>query len=165
MQIVSISLISQMITFGLFIWFTMRFIWPKVTVVLDERRKTIADGIAAADKAEKDLEVAQFKAKEIVSEAKAQASVIIEKANQRSHRIHEDALEEGRQMMDKMRKSAKDEIAQHAIEVRSSLQSEVATIALSATEKLLERNIDKATNQSILDQFIKDIKVETINES
>ena len=160
MQVVSISLIGQMITFALFIWFTMHFVWPPLAKAMDERRKKIADGIAASNKAHKDLEVAQFKAKEIVSEAKAQASVIIEKANQRSHRIQEDAADEGRQIMERMRKSAKEEIAQHTIEVRTQLQMEIGNIAIQAAEKLLERNIDPAANEQILTQLVTEIKAE-----
>lgn len=158
MQIISISLIGQMITFALFIWFTMHFVWPPLTKVMQARQKKIADGIASADKAEKDLEIAQFKAKEIVEGAKEQASVIIEKANQRSHRIKEEAAEEGRNIMARMRKSAEEDIAQQTLEVRAQLQAEVGNVALDVAEKLLMANMDSAKNQKILAQLLTEVK-------
>ena len=47
------TLIVQIIVFLALWWFTARFVWPPITRALDERSKKIADGLAAADKAQK----------------------------------------------------------------------------------------------------------------
>src|SRR5438132_1569015 len=44
-----------MIVFVILVLFTMKFIWPPITVALDERARQIAEGLAAADKATAEL--------------------------------------------------------------------------------------------------------------
>jgi len=49
----------QMIVFLTLVAFTMKFIWPPLTTAIEERRKKIADGLAASDEADKALEKAE----------------------------------------------------------------------------------------------------------
>lgn len=46
---INMSLIGQMITFAVLVWFSMKFVFPALNTALDERAKRIADGLAAAD--------------------------------------------------------------------------------------------------------------------
>ena len=100
---INVTLIGQMITFLIFVALTMKFIWPPISKSLQERRQKIADGLAAAERGKHELEVAHHKAKEVIREAKAQASVIVEQANHRSHTIEEEARQEARSIIEKMK--------------------------------------------------------------
>ena len=53
---ITATLIGQMITFGLLVWFTMKFVWPPLLQALEERKKKIADGLAAGEKGKQELE-------------------------------------------------------------------------------------------------------------
>ena len=75
---INLTLLGEMITFAIFVWFTMRFVWPPLMKALNERREKIAAGLAAADKSHRDLELAQHKVTELLTEAKAQAAQLIE---------------------------------------------------------------------------------------
>ncbi len=96
---INATLIGQMITFALLIWFTMTYIWPPLFHSLEERKKKITEGLAAAEKGHEDLELAQKRAKGVLKEAKDQSSEIVSLAQKRanelveeSNRFGEDAL-------------------------------------------------------------------------
>ncbi|MDO8953752.1 MAG: F0F1 ATP synthase subunit B [Gammaproteobacteria bacterium] len=154
---INATLIGQMITFAIFILFTMKFVWPPLMKVLDERRKKIADGLAAAERGQHDLEVAHFKAKEIIREAKAQASVIIEQANQRAHHIEEQAKEEARHAAERIKQAAVIEIEHDRMKVLANVRHQVADVAIAGAEKLIRRNIDKAANEDLLSALASEI--------
>ena len=59
---INATLIVQIITFAFFVWFTMRFVWPPITKALEERQNKIAEGLAAAERGHKELELAQYRA-------------------------------------------------------------------------------------------------------
>ncbi len=59
---INATLIGQAIWFALFVFFCMKFVWPPISRALDERKQKIAEGLSAADRAERDLELAQEKA-------------------------------------------------------------------------------------------------------
>ena len=154
---INATLFGQMITFAIFIWFTMKFIWPPVMKVLAERRQKIADGLAAAERGHSELEVAQVKAREIINEAKAQSASIIEQANVRSHHIEEQAKAKAIEIADRMKEMAESEIEQQMQEQRFALQDQVANLAVAGAEKLIKRNIDRDANQELLNNLVKNL--------
>ena len=72
----NLTLLGEMITFAIFIWFTVKFVWPPLMNVMEERRKKIADGLAAAEQGERELEMAQVKVKRQLLDAKKSKKVI-----------------------------------------------------------------------------------------
>ena len=155
---INLTLIGQIITFAIFIWFTMKYVWPPLMQTLEERKKKISDGLAAADQARRELEIAQRKAKEIVHESKAQAATIIEQAHMRSHNIEEEARLEARRIAEKTKRSAEVEIEQKLMQAKNDLRNQVADIAVAGAEKLLRRNIDVSANSDIIDKLAEEIK-------
>src|SRR3989338_1061066 len=104
------TLLGEMLTFIVFVWFTMQFIWPPLIKVLAERREKIAAGLAAAEKTKRDLELAHHKVTELLTEAKAQAAQMIEQASQRANHIIEEAKGRARDECDRLLVIAKTDI-------------------------------------------------------
>lgn len=152
------TLIGQMITFAILVFVTMKWIWPPLMKAMEARRAEIADGLAAAEKGRRELEVAHKKARELIQEAKAQAATVIEHANMRAHNIEEAAREEARQLTERMKAHAKEEIASQHEEARRQLINETVSLAVSGAEKILGSNIDKAANSNLLAQLADDLK-------
>ncbi|MGE8179921.1 F0F1 ATP synthase subunit B, partial [Pseudomonas fluorescens] len=90
---INATLIGQSVAFFIFVLFCMKFVWPPVIAALHERQKKIADGLDAAARAARDLELAQDKAGQQLREAKAQAAEIIEQAKKRGNQIVEEAVD------------------------------------------------------------------------
>jgi F-type H+-transporting ATPase subunit b len=155
---INATLIGQMITFTLFVLFTMKFVWPPLMRILAERRKKIAEGLAAAEKAHHDLELAERRIKQMLLEAKSQASLIIDHANQRAHQIEEDARDAARQVTERMKKSAEADIAEEINRARAELQKEASELAILCTERLLHKNLDRAANEALLKNLVNELK-------
>ena len=91
------TIIGQSIAFFVFVWFCMKYVWPPITAILEERQKKIADGLEAADRAQRDLNLAQNKAADELREAKQQGAELIEQANKRANQIVDEAKDKARE--------------------------------------------------------------------
>ena len=157
---INLTLIGQIITFALFVWFTMKVVWPPVLRALKARQERVANGLAAADRGLAELELARKKAKDLINEAKGEASVIIEKANFRALKIEEEAHIEARNLAEQMKRSAKSDIDRMEVSLRETLTQELVQVALLGTEKLLSQAKPDSLlswDQSFVDQLGQDL--------
>jgi F-type H+-transporting ATPase subunit b len=146
-----------MIFFAGFVLFCMKYVWPPIMAAMSEREKKISDGLAAADRAEKDLELAQKKAGKNLTEAKAQAAELIEQANKRSNQIVDEAKDIARQEGGRLITAARAEIEQEKNRVIEELRTEVAAIAIKGAEKILGSTIDASKHSELLDTLAAEI--------
>ncbi|MCG8533265.1 MAG: F0F1 ATP synthase subunit B, partial [Desulfovibrionales bacterium] len=154
---INATIIGQTIAFAFFVWFCMKYVWPPIIGALNERQKKIADGLAAADRATKDLELAQNKAVEQLHLAREQAKEILEQANQRATVIVEEAKDEARKEGERLIVAARAEIEQEANQAREALRAQVASIAVAGAGKILGKQIDAAANSELVDQFAAEL--------
>ena len=153
----NLTLFGQMITFILFIWVTMKYVWPHITQAMDERQATIADGLAAAERGQQELELAQQRSVELIREAKQQSADIVEQANRRGVQMVDESKEKAKQEGARQLELAKEEIEQEKNRARLALRKEVASVAMRGAEKILQRNIDEAANSELVDRLIGEI--------
>lgn len=155
---INATLIGQMITFVIFVAFTMKFVWPPLMKVLDQRRQKILEGLSAGEKGQQELETAKVKVRELILEARAQASIVVDQANQRAHQIEEEARSDGRNIVEKMKAAAEVEIEQARSAMLNDLRTQMADLAVLAAEKLIRKNLDKAANELLLKEFADQVK-------
>jgi F-type H+-transporting ATPase subunit b len=151
------TLVGQMIFFAGFVLFCMKYIWPPIMGAMTEREKKIADGLAAAERASKDLELAQKKAGQSLTEAKAQAAELIDQANKRSSQIIDEAKLTARQEGARLITAAKAEIEQEKNHVIEALRKEVASVVIAGAEKILGSTIDASKHSEMLDKLAAEI--------
>ncbi len=151
------TLIGQAITFIVFVWFRMKVVWPPIMGALDERRKKIADGLAAADRGKHEKELAEERAREILHEAKAQAGEIINRADKRAAEIVDEAKDDARAEGDRLMTAAQAEIEQEVNRVKEDLRGQVVSIALVGAGKVLEREVDESAHAELLNKLAAEI--------
>lgn len=151
---INLTLFGEMITFAIFVWFTMRFVWPPLTAALEERREKIAAGLAAAEKSKRDLELAQHKVTEILTEAKAQAAQMIEQANQRANHIVEEAKARARAEGDRLLEIAKNDIEREVNSARDTLMNQISSLVISGAEKVLQHEVNKSANDKLIAEMM-----------
>jgi F-type H+-transporting ATPase subunit b len=151
------TLIGQAITFGLFVWFTMKFVWPPITKAMQERQQMIADGLAAAEQGKRDLELAQHKSTEVINEAKAGAAVILEQANQRANSTIEESKQRARDEGERLMKMAEDDVEQQFTAARIKLMAEISDLTLTSTKKVLASAVNADINKDLVDQLVGDV--------
>ncbi|BBM01310.1 F0F1 ATP synthase subunit B [Microbulbifer sp. GL-2] len=154
---INLTLIGQSITFLFFVWFCWKFVWPPLLGVMKEREQKIADGLADAEHAQKDLELAKRKAAEQLKEAKDQATEIIEGANKRANQIIDEAKQAANAEGDRLKAAAKAEIDQEVNRAKEQLRSRVAALSVLGAEKILSVNIDAKAHDDLIDKLAAEL--------
>ncbi|MCK0714868.1 MULTISPECIES: F0F1 ATP synthase subunit B [Chromohalobacter] len=153
----NLTLIGQAIAFAVFVWFCMKFVWPPVMQALQERQKKIADGLDAASRATRDLELAEEQAAEQLKESKEQAAEIIEQAHKRANQMIEEARDNARLEGERMIESARGEIEQETQRAKEELRAQVATLAIQGAERILDSSIDEAKHRELVDKLAAEL--------
>lgn len=154
---INLTLIGQTIAFAIFVWFCVKYVWPPLSDAMRTRQKKIAEGLAAADRASRDLELAQEKAAQEMRKAKQEAAALIEQANKRANQIVEASKGEARAEGDRLIEQAKAEIQQERTRARDGLRAEIAALAIAGAEKILETSVDAKAHSEMLDKLAAEL--------
>lgn len=154
---INATLIGQTITFLVFVWFCMKFVWPPIMNALAERKKQIADGLAAGERGKHELELASKAAADSMREAKGQAAEVIAQAEKRAAQIVDEAKNAAKDEGDRLIAGAKAEIDQEATRAREALREQVAALAVAGAEKILRREIDAKAHADLLEAIKKEL--------
>lgn len=152
---INATLLGQMITFAIFVWFTMKFVWPMIQSSMDERKQKILDGLDAAKKGHEQLKQAEDKSKMFLKDAKEQCDSIIVNASKQSSKIIDDARVGAISERDDIIMSGHRQVEQELNKVKLELQRKMAELIISGAEKVLIKSINSKDHASILDKFVK----------
>lgn len=154
---INATILGQLITFAILVWFTMKYVWPPITKSLQEREKKIASGLEAAERSKRELEQAEHKALDIIKGAKNDANQMMDQAHKRSVQIVEDAKDTARQESKRIVDQAQDEIAREVSQTKEALRKQLAGLAVLGAEKIIKRNLDASVQTALLDEFVAEI--------
>jgi F-type H+-transporting ATPase subunit b len=155
---INATLLGQVIVFVILIWFSAKFIWPPLVKAVEDRQKKIAEGLAAAERGQTELQSAHGEAQSIVEAARVQAKKIVDQAHKREVEIVEEArstaVEEGKRIIESSRQDAQQEKAR----ARDELRKDVATLAVAGASRLLQREIDPRAHADLIEQLAREIE-------
>jgi F-type H+-transporting ATPase subunit b len=154
---INATFLGQLIFFAILIWFSWRFIWPPLMNAIEERQKKIAEGLAAAERSQKDLSDAQDRVNDALREARTKANEIIEQAHQRANQIIDQAKTDAVAEAERQKVAAQAEIEQAVHRAREQLRTQVAALAVAGAEKLIQREINADTHRDLLDRLVTEI--------
>ncbi len=150
---INATILAQMIIFALLVWTCVSWIWPMTLRNMVAREKRIADGLAAADKGQKDLAEAGGRAEALIKEAREKAMQVEENARRRANEMIEQAKVTATAEAERLITAAKARIAQESNSAREELRRQVAALAVSGAGKILEREVDARTHAEVLDKL------------
>jgi F-type H+-transporting ATPase subunit b len=155
---INATLLGQALVFGILIWFTVKFIWPPLLKAMEDRQKKIAEGLAAAERGQTELQSAHGEARGILHAAREQAKTIVDQANKRSSEIVEEArgtaISEGQRLVG----DAKQEISLEQARARDALRRDVGTLAVAGASRLLQREIDPQAHADLIEQLAREVE-------
>jgi F-type H+-transporting ATPase subunit b len=149
----NLTLVIQGLAFFAVAWVVMKFGWPHIMASIEERQQKIAEGLAAADRSQKDLAQAQDRANEALKEARVKANEIIEQAHQRANQMIDQAKNDAIAEANRQKSLALAEIEASANRAKEDLRKQVSLLAVSGAEKLLRREIDANAHKALLDEL------------
>ncbi|MEI6895834.1 MAG: F0F1 ATP synthase subunit B [Colwellia sp.] len=154
---INATIIGQLIAFVVFVIFCMKFVWPPIMAAIEARQASIADGLAASDRAAKELDLAQDSATAQLKQAKVEAASIIDAAKKHEAKIVEEAAGKGHAEKERILAAGHAEIDTERNQAREELRAQVALLAIAGAEKILERSIDAAAHSDILDKLVAEL--------
>lgn len=154
---ITATLIGQSIAFFLFVWFCMKFVWPPIMRALDERKKIIADGLAAAERGKREQALAEKKALETLKQARHEAAEVIALAEKRAAEIGDEAKNQAKAEAERIVTAAKADIDQEVNRAKESLRAAVAELAVAGAARILEKEVDAKVHARLLDGVAKQL--------
>lgn len=150
---INATIIGQMITFILLVLFTMKFVWPPLNGMLEERSKRIADGLAAAEKGKQQLLTAESKVADELKKVHARATEIIANAEKLAHQTIDDAKLKAQLEADKIIVNAKSQLEQDLFRMKEDLRQHVSNLVVQGAEQVVRAEIDKSRHEKLLAQL------------
>ncbi len=155
---INLTLFAQAVTFALFIWFCVRFIWPPITRAIDERQKKIVAGLADSERAREALEQASHRADAAMKDARERAAQIIVQAESRAAQMVEAAKSAAREEGAREKAVAQAEIDQQITRAKDTLREQVAALAVAGAEKILRREVNAQAHADLLSQLRQQLR-------
>jgi F-type H+-transporting ATPase subunit b len=149
----NLTLIAQAVTFTVFIWLTVKFIWPHMLRAIEARQKTIADGLAAAEQGRRSLETSTRQAEDAIAQSRRRAAEILAQAEKRAAQLVDEARTAAKEEGNREKLAAKAEIAQEVTRAREQLRDNVASLAVAGAEKILRREVDARAHSELLESI------------
>lgn len=154
---INLTLIGQSISFALFVWFCMRFVWPPMIAVLRQRQQRISEGLEMAEQSKKTLADARTKAQEELSAARTQGTEIIAQADRQAKRILEEAKQQAQEEARRQKELAVVEIEQERNRAREDLREHVSRLVIQGAEKILRKSVDADTHRDDLAKLSEEL--------
>ncbi len=150
---INLTLIGQTIAFAIFVLFCMKYVWPPISQVMQERKRKIAEGLDAAGRAERELKDVQQQVEQVIRESKEQATDILDKANKTASSIIEESKAQARAEGEKLIANARSEIDLEVNRARDQLRSQVADLVVQGATKVLESSVDAKAHSDLVDKI------------
>ncbi len=154
----NLTLIGQTVSMIVFVWFSMKFIWPVLMKVIEDRRKLIADGIAAGEKGQRELAEARTGSEAILADARSKAVQVTDLASKRGNDLINEAKNTAMAEGQRLVSQAKGEITNEQNRAREGLRKEVSALALAGASKLLGREVDAKAHAQLLDELAAELE-------
>lgn len=151
------TMIGQTITFIIFVWFCMKYIWPPLRTAMRERQESIASGLQASEEAERKLADAASGAEEELAKAKQEAASIIEQARNRANQMVEEAKTEAREEGERLIEAARAEIEQEVNRAKEGLRAQVSSLVITGAEQVLGSSVDATKHGDMLDKLAAEL--------
>ncbi|QCI23059.1 F0F1 ATP synthase subunit B [Buchnera aphidicola] len=149
------TIFGQAISFCLFVYFCMKYIWPPIIYAINTRQKEISDSLLNIENSKRKLDfyrkevndeinMIKDKAREIINQAKQKQIIILQQANIQ-------AQEERKKILDKTQV----EIRIQYQKLQSQLTKEVSQIAINIAKKILNDEVCGKTRKNIVNSLIQ----------
>ena len=135
----------------------MKYVWPPITSALEQRKKTISDGLSAAELGQQALEKAKLEVESKIAEAKTEAKNIVSMAEKRQGDILDEANTKASEEASKKLKLAEQEVDQLAMRLKESLKQDVSKLVVEGAELILKKEIDKKVHDKAIQDLVTKI--------
>lgn len=154
---INLTMLMQAIGFGLFIWFSAKYIWPPMMRAIETRQKQIAEGLQAGEQGRQNLVSAERRAAEMIAEARAKASEIVANGEKFKAETMDQAKLDAGAERERIIAAAKAEAQQEFQAAREQLRNQVADLAVAGASRILQREVDPKAHADLLESIRREL--------
>ena len=151
------TIIGQMLAFAIFVVFCMYYVWPPIISALEERKKKIADALAAAERGRYEQKLAEERALQVICKAEDQANMVIIQAQNRGNGIVNEAKHNAQIEVKLILASAAADIEQKMNCAKNELRVQIGSIVLDGAKKIVSREIDIKDHSNLIEELVSRI--------
>jgi F-type H+-transporting ATPase subunit b len=130
---------------------------PAVRNMEQAREDRIRNDLEGAEKARADAESEKAQYTAQIADARNEAGRIIEEARQSAEQVRRDLIARAETEAAEVRDRAQADIATQQQRALAELRTDVAQLSIDLAERIVERNLDRATQQQLVDSFINQV--------
>ena len=149
-----LSFVVQFLSFLVLIIAVFILAYKPVKKILKKRADYIENEIKEARESNLEAQKSVDEAKEMVASSKLQASEIIARAEKQGQERYDMMLVSANNEIIEMKKEAEKDIERAKEEAIQDIRNEMVSVALSASEEILKREVDSKDNRKLAEDFI-----------
>jgi F-type H+-transporting ATPase subunit b len=150
------GLIAQLINFLVLYFLLSRFLFPRVTQMLDARAARIRESVERAEQVQREAEVMEQQFQERIAEARREGQGIVANANQIAQRIQAEAQEKAQREAEAFLVRAREQIQRETQQASAELRQQVASLALLAASRVVERSLDERQHVELIERVLRE---------
>lgn len=147
-------IITQALSFLIFLAILYVVAFRRIGGVLEERRQRIEQGLVDAEQARRDRERAEQERLATLAEARREANDIVARAQRVAQETRDADIAATREELERMRVRATSEIESEKQKALSDLRSEVAELALAAAGKVVGESMTDQRQRRLVEEFL-----------
>jgi F-type H+-transporting ATPase subunit b len=151
-------LLVQIVSFLIMLVILRAWIYKPVLNMLENRRKTIAQGLEDARIAAEARANAEKEAQEILAKAQQDAAERIREATERADEAAREIKAEAEQEAGELRQAVASEAEQAKTQALGELRGQVAALAIAAAQKVIGETLDERRQHALIKDFFSGIK-------
>ncbi len=152
-------LISYIVNFFLLYILLKKFVFPAVSQMLEDRKKRIAEGLAAADVARQEAEEERKRLMAQLEAERAEAQKRVAAASAQAEKVREEILAQARREAEEIRTRAIEEAEAEKQRILAEAHKQIAELALLAAERVVREGLDESIQHKIIEDFLSQVSL------
>jgi F-type H+-transporting ATPase subunit b len=145
------------LAFFIVLFILVKFAFPALKKGLAAREDRIRSDLERAESARVEAETQLTEYQQQLAEARAEAGRIIEEARQAADQVRQDLLAKAEGDAAEARTRAQEDIRLATLRATADLQGRVADLSIELAEKVVEKNLDRATQIQLIENYINQV--------
>lgn len=150
-------MVWTLVIFAALFYILRRFFFPLILKAVEDREKYLEDALASAkrDRDEAQRVLAETQAK--LEAARTEAQKFIADGRATGEKLRAQMLEETKKQQDELLARARRDIEGEKTKAIAELRGEAIDLALRGASRVIEKNLDDATNRKLVEDFLKTV--------
>ncbi|WP_119068317.1 F0F1 ATP synthase subunit B [Rubrobacter indicoceani] len=148
----------QIVTFAILLFLLIRYVFPPIREMINNRQKQIEDAIEEARRTRSEAQELLAEYRRQMDEARGESRRILDESRKQAQAQRERTKQEAREEGDRIIARARDEISRERESSLQQIRGEVAEMVLAATGQVINRKLDRGEHDRLIEEALNDLE-------